>query len=175
MELVGVLLDAGYRVIARPHPMTYRHSADAIEALRSTYADHPRFELDEDVASQDSLHRSHVMVSDWSGAALEYAFAMERPVLFVDVERKVLNPDYEQLGIEPFEAAVREQIGRVVSPAALADAPRLAAELIDDASPFVEAIRAARDTNIANIGTSGKVAAELIAAKADAIGGRSAR
>ena len=60
------------------------------------------------------------MVSDWSGAALEYAFGLERPVLFVDVARKVNNPDYEALGIEPFEVGIRERIGRVVAPDDLA-------------------------------------------------------
>ena len=54
-----------------------------------------------------------LMISDWSGAALEYAFGIERPVLFLDVARKINNPRYVDLGIEPIEARMREQIGAV--------------------------------------------------------------
>src|SRR5437899_1548619 len=114
--LVQILLDAGYEVIARPHPMTEKNTPSAILALNKAFGSHPRYTLDTAIAAEDALHRSDVMVSDWSGAALEYAFGLERPVLFVDVARKVNNPEYERLGIEPFEARIREQIGRVVAP-----------------------------------------------------------
>ena len=36
----------------------------------------------------DSWLRSDVMVSDWSGAALEYAFALQRPVVYVEHRRR---------------------------------------------------------------------------------------
>jgi len=165
--LVRTLLDAGYEVILRPHPMTAKKTADAIPALVKAFDGHERFTLDTGIAAQDSLHRSDLMVSDWSGAALEYAFGLERPVLFVDVARKVNNPDYEQLGMEPFEVTVREQIGRVVSPDRLGDVPGVVDEMVRGASDYRDRIRSARDENIFNVGTSGKVAAGLIAAKAE--------
>lgn len=166
-QLVEVLLDAGYEVVARPHPMTSKKTPGAVPALTKKFGAHPRFTLDTAIAAQDSLHRSDVMVSDWSGAALEYAFGLERPVLFVDVPRKVNNPDWERLGIEPFEATIREQIGRVVAPGALEQVPALVHELVAGGSAFGDGIRKAREQNIFNVGTSGKVAAEVIAAKAD--------
>lgn len=162
-ELVRILLDAGYEVIARPHPMTAKRTPGAIPALVDTFGSHPRFTLDSGIAAQDSLHRSDLMVSDWSGAALEYAFGLERPVLFVDVPRKVNNADYEVLGIEPFEVTVRDQIGRVVDPGALAQAPALIDEMIEANQSFTEGIRDARERNIFNVGTSGAVAAAVIA------------
>ncbi len=167
-ELVGELLEAGFEVIARPHPMTRKRTPEAIPALLQRHGDHPRFSLDTGIAAQTSLHRSDLMVSDWSGAALEYAFGLERPVLFVDVPRKVNNPGWADLGIEPFEAWIRESIGRVVSPDRLGEAPALVRDLIGDAAGFREQIRDARAANIFNVGRSGAVAAELIAAKADA-------
>jgi YidC/Oxa1 family membrane protein insertase len=106
------------------------------------------------------------MVSDWSGAALEYAFGLERPVLFVDVARKVNNPEYEKLDREPFEATVREQIGRVVAVDALDQVPALTAEVLRDPDAFSAQIRQARADNVFNLGTSGTVAADVIEAKA---------
>lgn len=171
-ELVQVLLDAGFEVIARPHPMTSKRTPDAIPALTERFDDHERFTLDTGIAGQETLHRSDLMVSDWSGAALEYAFGLERPVLFVDVPRKVNSSDYEQLGIEPFEAAVRERIGRVVDPDDLGAVPAAVAELIGDAASFVEALRSVREESIFNVGTSGAVAARIIAEKAEAFAPR---
>jgi YidC/Oxa1 family membrane protein insertase len=127
----------------------------------------PNFELELDIASQDSLQRSDLMISDWSGAALEYAFGLERPVLFVDVARKVNNPDYEQLGIEPLEVSVRERIGRVVDPSRLDAVPAAVEALVSDASGYRQQIRETRAQTVHNVGTSGRVAAEFIASKAD--------
>ncbi len=53
-----------------------------------------RFQLETNIATNDSFCAADLMISDWSGAALEFAFATERPGLFVDVPRKVNNPDY---------------------------------------------------------------------------------
>jgi hypothetical protein len=171
-ELVQVLLDAGYEVIARPHPMTSKRTPDAIPALAGRFDDHERFTLDTGIAGQESLHRSDLMVSDWSGAALEYAFGLERPVLFIDVPRKVNNADYGKLGIEPFEAAVRERIGRVVEPDDLGSVPAAVDELIGETASFGETLRSVREESIFNIGTSGAVAARIIAEKAGAFARR---
>jgi YidC/Oxa1 family membrane protein insertase len=166
--VVRAFLDAGYEVIARPHPMTRKKTPKALDDLATQFTSHARFTLDTNIAAQDSLHRSDLMVSDWSGAALEYAFGLERPVLFVDVARKVNNPEYEKLAIEPFEAAVREQIGRVVAVNAIDQAPALAAEVLQDPGAFGAQIRQARADNVFNVGTSGTVAADVIEAKAAA-------
>ena len=51
------------------------------------------------------------MVSDWSGAAIEYALALNKPVVFCNVPRKVNNPNYLDVEIEPLEVSIREKIG----------------------------------------------------------------
>ncbi len=172
VELVGALVAAGCQVIARPHPMTAKRTPRAIEALTRAYADHPDVVIDTDIAATASLLRSDLMVSDWSGAALEYAFGLERPVLFVDVERKVNNPDYEQLGITPFEVAVRERVGTVVAPTALDAIGPAVHALVAEAPEWPARLAAVREESIANVGHSGAVAAELVATKAAAFRAR---
>lgn len=174
-EIVAGLLDAGFEVIARPHPMTDKHTPEAITALRDRFGANSAFVLDQDMASQATLQRADLMVSDWSGAALEYAFGLERPVLFVDTPRKVNNPAYEQLGIEPFEATVRERIGEVVGLDDLGSIPTRVGSMISSIDTYREQIVAARAAAIFNVGTSGRVGAEIIAAKADAYLGARAR
>ena len=165
--VIEALLATGAAVIARPHPMTRKHTGASIDKLAERFAGDPNFSLEENVASQDSLQRADLMVSDWSGAALEFAFGTERPVLFIDVPRKINNPGYEELGIEPFEATVREQIGKVVAPG---DAEQIAAavtELVGNRDGWIDSIRSAREANIYNVGRSGAAAADVIAEKAD--------
>jgi hypothetical protein len=165
--VVEALLATGAAVIARPHPMTRKHTGASIDKLAERFASDPNFSLEENVASQDSLQRADLMVSDWSGAALEFAFGTERPVLFIDVPRKINNPGYEELGIEPFEATVREQIGKVVAPGDAEQIAGAVAELVGNRDGWIDSIRSAREANIFNVGRSGAVAADVIAEKAD--------
>ena len=62
------------------------------------------------------MHDSDLMISDWSGAALDYAFGLGKPVLFIDVPRKVNDPSYTELGIEPIESSIRDVVGMVIPP-----------------------------------------------------------
>lgn len=167
IELVQTLLDGGCRVIARPHPMTAKQTPRAIEALTAAFADHADFVLDQDIVATASLRESDVMVSDWSGAALEYAFGLVRPVVFIDVDRKVNNAEYGALGIEPFEASVREKVGVVIAPDALADLVPAVHDIMSAVGDWRSRLETARRESIFNVGCSGRVGAACIAAKAD--------
>jgi len=69
-ELITVLLSAGHGVTFRPHPMSVRQQKPVIDRIRSKFGSQPRFSLELDVRSSQSLHDADVMISDWSGAAL---------------------------------------------------------------------------------------------------------
>jgi len=161
--LIGVLLEAGYQVIARPHYQTRRLTPKVIGRLLDRYRDHPGFELALDMAESESLLRSDVLISDWSAMAIEYALGLERPVLYIDVPRRVRNPDWRALGIEPLEVAFRRQSGVVVSPCRLDEAPRRIAELMQDRDGFQQAMRSMRAGMVFNLGRSVTLGAREIA------------
>ena len=94
-ELVDELLKVGHHVTVRPHSMTIRQSPKLLDRMQKRFASNPDFRLELDLAAQGTVDSSDIMISDWSGAAIEYAFGLERPVLFVDVPMKVQNPDYQ--------------------------------------------------------------------------------
>ena len=52
------------------------------------------------------------MVSDWSGVALEFAFGLEKQVVFIDQPLKLNNPEYSRLKSDPLETLLREKIVR---------------------------------------------------------------
>ncbi|HEY1027955.1 MAG TPA: CDP-glycerol glycerophosphotransferase family protein [Pseudomonas sp.] len=163
IDAIRPLIDAGLRVILRPHPRTRKFAAPILDEIARHYRDEPRFRLDEDSDGTASLQSSDLMLSDWSGAALEFAFGLERPVIFADVPRKILNPDYSQLGIEPIEVQVREQLGVVVPTSRLGELGSIARTMAEDAEKWQAALREARQRWIFNTGRSGTSAAAYLA------------
>ena len=112
-SLVSQLLTLGHEVILRPHPQTIKFAKSMVDDIKREHKDDPRFTFESDVAGQDSFHLSDIMVSDWSGAALEYALALQKTVIFCDVPRKVNNPNYKDIKCEPLEISIREKVGVV--------------------------------------------------------------
>ncbi len=113
-KIIDQLMEQGYQVTLRPHPQTVKFAKDRINTILKKYDNAPLFAYEANIAGQQSLHDSDVMISDWSGAALDYAFGLNKPVIFVDVPKKVNNPDYEDIKLEPFEVEIRVHIGAII-------------------------------------------------------------
>ncbi len=160
--LIESLLEAGHYVTLRTHPHSMRTSFAKIEELKKTFTPHPNFDIDQDTSMFDSLYDTDVLVSDWSGIALEYGLGLERPIIFIDVPRKVNNPRYTELENIPFEVTAREQLGVVLSPDKLDTAADLVALLSEDQQRFAEQARQLRNDYVFNLGKSAKVGADLI-------------
>lgn len=161
-KLVGLLLDAGYRVIVRPHPETVRRSPRLIKELKSLYSANPGFVLELSVRSDDSLLEADVMICDCSGVALEYSLGTERPVLFLDVPVKVKNRRYRELGLEPLELELRSEIGLLVSPDNLEEVNRIIPQLMTEVDEYRSRIRELRDKYVYNFGSSSEVGVRYI-------------
>ena len=142
--------------------MTVRHQPDLPERLERTWGARGRFHFDPDVGTTEALLAADVMISEWSGAALEYAFARERPVLFVDTPPKIHNPNYAKIALPALESDIREAIGRVVSPDAIVEMPQVIGELVSAAPEWRERIAAIRERTVFNVGSSGAAGAALI-------------
>jgi len=113
-KIVDQLMSDGYQVTLRPHPQTIKFAKHKVDAIINKYSTNDQFSYEGNVAGQKSLHDSDVMISDWSGAALDYAFGLGKPVVFVDVPKKINNQEYTELDITPFEVSIRESIGQVL-------------------------------------------------------------
>jgi len=166
-ELIGVLLEAGYKVIMRPHYQSNRQAPEVIAAVRDAFAGHERFEYIDRMGETDSILRSDVLVCDWSAMALEYSMGLEKPVLFIDLPRRIRNPNWQELEIEPIEAAIRSQVGEILSPASLEDAPAAIERLVSDPERFRAKMRELRDTMVFRLGHSIPDGAAEIARLAD--------
>ena len=103
-----------------------------------------------------------MLVTDWSGIALEYAFGTERPVLFIDVPRKVWNPDYQRWGIEPVEVSLRAEIGLVMQPDDVSRIGHTVEQLIEQGGSYRERIRQCRSKYVYHFGSSATVGARHV-------------
>jgi YidC/Oxa1 family membrane protein insertase len=166
-ELIGVLLDAGYRVIMRPHYQSMRQTPAVIAAVRDAFLGNGRFEFIDRMGETDSIMRSDILVSDWSAMALEYSMGLEKPVLFIDVPRRIRNPNWRELEIEPIENTIRTQVGEIVSPGSLPEAPAAIERLIGDPERFRDKMRELRSTLVFRLGHSIPDGAAEIARLAD--------
>jgi hypothetical protein len=166
-ELIGVLLNAGYRVIMRPHYQSNRQTPGVIADLRDAFSANDRFEYMDRMGETDSILRSDILVSDWSAMALEYSMGLEKPVLFIDVPRRIRNPNWRELEIEPIETAIRNQVGEIVSPGSLQDVPAAVERLIGDPERFRAKMRELRNTLVFRLGHSIPAGAGEIARLAD--------
>jgi len=114
-QLLTRLLADGYRVTLRPHPSFFAFGDAEIAWLVEKWRKHDAFALESSIDESKALWSADLMIADYSGFAMEFACMRERPVLYIDVPPKVLNPDWKAVGLIPIELSIRERIGVVVS------------------------------------------------------------
>jgi len=166
-KVINILLESGYQVITRPHPETTRKSPELIRRINERFGSHDRFKLDLCTTNDLSMQISNLMISDWSGVAMEYAYGFEKPVLFIDLPRKVNNPAYLEIDIEPIEVSVRNEIGNVLELRNIDCIPNAISNLLSTGNERIGKIRASRDLRVFNQGASASIGAEFIEKIAD--------
>lgn len=152
-KLTDHLLRQGYQVTLRPHPETIKHAKPQVDKIVDAHKSNPLFAYEANVAGQDSLHNSDVMITAWSGAAFDYGFGLGKPVVFVDVPKKLNNPDYEQIPLPPVEIYIREELGTVVAPDEI--------ETLD-ISALKPPSQKSIDAHVFNLGSSDQVGGDYI-------------
>lgn len=115
-NIINTLLDSNFKVVIRPHPQTQRLRPDIICNLKNIYLNNRRVHFESGIENHDSLLNSYVLITDWSGISFEYAIGLNKPVIFIDVPRKVKNKNYIHYTNIPIEISAREYIGIIIQP-----------------------------------------------------------
>lgn len=163
-EILDQLQGHGYKIIIRPHPQFVRHETERLNELRQKYDmdSQKDMELQTDFSSNRTVYEADLVITDWSSIAFEYSFATLKPSLFINTPMKVMNEDYEELGITPVDLELRNMIGKSIDPDGLEKLPDMVHELLhsNDFSP--ESLRKIREKYIYNIGSSSEAGAAYI-------------
>ena len=130
--MVEQFLARGWQVTIRPHPQYIRRFPAKMEALRARWNGVENVVLEEDFSSNETVLRADLLVTDWSNISMEYAYATLRPVIFVDTPMKVVNPNWQKLGIEPVDLVMRRELGVQIDPARIEEAGPAAQRLLAD-------------------------------------------
>ena len=162
LELVKILLDAGYHVTVRPHPMSIKKSSKIIKKIMEKFEGNADFILETNTSSFDQLFSSYALITDWSGIGYEYAFVCERPVIYVDVPKKAHNKEYDKIEFVPLEISIRNKIGEVIPTNNLESIPEKIEFLYGNIDQFQNKIKKIREETVFNIGESGRTAADKI-------------
>ena len=163
-ELLEQLLQPGRRVVVRPHPEYVKRYRARWDALAARWAHLPadRLAFEGDFRSNASVLSADVVVTDWSSIPLEFCFTTLRPALYVDTPMKVANPDWEQVGLEPVDIAIRNQIGRSVDPGDMSGVNAIVDDMLRNADAWRDRICEARGRYVFNLGCGGAVAGEQL-------------
>jgi len=161
-DVINILLSSGNQVILRPHPMSLKLSKKKIKFIEKKFLGNNNFKLETDYLNFDSFLISDIMISDWSGAALEFAFAFEKPILYIDVPKKIHNPDFEENPILPIEVSIRDKIGKIILPSNIDKIPSEVNDLRNQSIEMKKMIKILKNEKIFNIGNSAKVSSKYI-------------
>ena len=80
-KVIDPILESGYYVIIRPHPQSIIVEKDMLERLKNKYKDNTNVEWDFNRDNIYSLSRADIMISDFSGVILDYAFIFDKPTI----------------------------------------------------------------------------------------------
>ena len=162
MEICSIILNQGYSLILRPHHETIKRSPQLINEIEKKYSHLETFRLVREMGDSESLLQSDLLICDWSGTAIEYAFGLEKPVIFIDIPPRVRNPNWREIQSEPLEMSIREKVGRVICPSKLDELPSSISQLLNEDQVSSSLIKSLREEFIYNLSDSEIIGREEI-------------
>lgn len=162
--LIEALYCDEYHVTVRPHPEYVKRYGARMQAIVDKYAhlvgDGLSFELDFTV--NRSVYSADLLITDWSGIALEYCFATRRPAIFVNTQIKCMNPNWEKIGLVPVEITLRDVVGVSVDKDKVSECRAIANDLFAKADQYEKKITEVLKQHIYNQGRAGEVGADYL-------------
>ena len=161
-QLLSILVNKHWKIIIRPHPDTLRLYKKKYNKLKEKFVHHPDCKFEENISNMSSYYLSDLMISDWSGTAFEFALGLEKPVIFIDLPKKINNSDFHLYQTEPIEIKLREKIGEIVKVEELEILINVLNKVYENKKIYKQKIIKAREKIIYNLGKSASKGANYI-------------
>lgn len=116
LQLAEELSKRGYKVTIRPHPLFILEQAAVLEELHLLAQTYPTLAIESPFDGDGAIFNADLLIGDYSGASFEFKALRGRPVISVNVGKKVINPHWDELGLPPVEIALRGELGPTVEP-----------------------------------------------------------
>lgn len=111
LKILDILLKNDLKVILRPHPEHFKRSKKIIDKIRKEYLKRENFILDMTYSNLNSMEKSHVLITDNSLIAMEFALIFKKQPIYINYSNKTHNKDYFELELEPIEEKFKNKFG----------------------------------------------------------------
>ena len=116
LPLIGRLTLLRRQIWIRPHPEFVKRNKEVYRKLLEMIDPFRHIQIDSSSPVFTHATDAQLLITDRSGIALEYAFATQRPVLFIDTPLKIQNPNTARFDLEPVENSFRKMLGISIAP-----------------------------------------------------------
>lgn len=96
-DIFEIVLQAGYNVIFRPHPMSFKYEKNLLENILKKYNNSSSFSLDSNTSPVEAIAKSKLMISAYSGMVIDYVILSNKPLFLFNSERKIDNLENSDL------------------------------------------------------------------------------
>ena len=161
-EIIDLLISKNYQITLRLHTMTLWKNPKIRFDILEKYSKYKNFNFDKNLNSINSFLDADIMISEWSGAAIEFSFFKKSPIIFIDTPQKTKNKNWNKLNLPCFEEIIRDKIGYVLKINEIKKLDDLIIKITNNQNKFNKNISNLINMNIFNVGRSNKVAANEI-------------
>jgi len=111
-EMIEALLGTGYHLIIRPHPQSFSSEKDMLDRLMKAFPAGDHLEWDRNTDNFETLYRSDIMISDFSGVIFDFALVFDKPIIYADTSFDKSQYDACWLDEDLWTFRVLPQIGQ---------------------------------------------------------------
>lgn len=151
-----------YNVILRLHTMTLRKNKYEIAKIVSLFDSNKNFIYDRSNSLLDSFVHSDFLITEWSGAAFEFAFSKLKPVIFINTEQKTNNKNWKLINKRCFEEFSRSKIGKIINENELYIINKTLISFQANEVKWKEKIKVFRNNYIYNVGESNEIGGNFL-------------
>jgi hypothetical protein len=152
--LIENLLQKNYKVILRPHPMSFIKDRKSINNIVDKFKNYQFFKLSDDKNNLDAFFNCEYLITDWSGSAMEFSLAFKKPSIFIDTDQRIRNKDIkkgDKLLDLTFENICRAEIGIILKVENFSRIEEILKELNQNSEKFEKKIISFEKHNLFNI------------------------
>jgi len=163
--LMEGLFKTGANIILRPHPEFIKRFPGKMKSIFTKYEEQissGKLEVQTDFSSNSTVYNSDLVITDWSSIALEFSLTTKKPSLFINTPMKVMNPEWEKIGVEPMDLKLRDEIGVSLDVDKLGSIDTVVQDLITRRDDYKTAITDIIDKRLYNVGSVAKVGGDYI-------------
>ena len=166
-EIMKKLLEAGYKVIFRPHPQFFvshiKEYSKFLEEIKKA-PNFNNFSIDTNKTAIISMKKSDLLLTDFSGVLFDYAYLSEKPILLLNVSNAYYGYEAEEmipLSCE-FDIPASKTLAHQLTNDEVQEISQTVKKYLTEKSNNTNKIQSFRNENIYNFGSAGEAAALAI-------------